>query len=368
MYIYKHNDWPNFTWKNEAIMPVLLSVRHRQGRLIGRMEGLGFSLQNEVMLQTMTLEVIKTSEIEGEILDVDQVRSSIARRMGMDIAGLVPSDRNVDGVVEMMLDATQNFDQPLTQDRLFDWHAALFPTGRNGMQKLTVGAWRSSANEPMQVVSGPMGREKVHFEAPSSERLQKEMDRFLEWFNASADIDPVLKAALAHLWFATIHPFEDGNGRIARTIADMQLSRADGVLQRFYSMSAQIRIERKAYYDILEATQRGSLDITQWLEWFLACFSKALDAAELTLSSVLRKAKAWEILSDKKINERQKLMINKLLDGFEGKLTTAKWAKIVKSSHDTALRDIQNLVEKQVLIKEEAGGRSTSYNLVEAFL
>ena len=368
MFIHERKDWPKFEWDSEAIAKPLLSIRHRQGRLIGRMEGLGISLRSEAMLQTMTLEVLKTSEIEGEILETDQVRSSIARRLGMDVAGLVPSDRHVEGVVEMMLDATQGYQLPLDEERMFGWHAALFPTGRSGLLKIKVGAWRDDAKGPMQVVSGPMGRETVHFQAPDSERLSSEMKAFFDWFNAPSTVDDVLKSALAHLWFVTIHPFEDGNGRIARTVADMQLSRADNTSQRFYSMSAQIRNERKAYYDCLENTQKGDLDITEWLQWFLACLSKALDLAETTLSGVIHKALYWEWLKEKgekSLNTRQTLMINRLLDGFEGKLTTAKWSKIAKCSHDTALRDIQNLVAQGILTKDESGGRSTSYSLFE---
>jgi Fic family protein len=365
MYIHQRDDWPHFTWDKEKLAGSLSGIHHRQGRLVGRMEGLGFPLQSEAMLQTLTLEVTKTSEIEGEILNTDQVRSSIARHLGMDIAGLVPSDRNVDGVVEMMLDATQNFQAALTAKRLFDWHTSLFPQGESGLHKMTIGNWRGETGGPMQVVSGPMGLERVHFEAPESALLPKEMSAFLAWFNAEMNIDPVLKAALAHLWFVTIHPFDDGNGRIARTIADMQLARADGIAQRFYSMSAQIRLERKAYYDILEKTQKGTLDVTEWLEWFLACLDRAMSASETTLGGVLHKARTWEVLATKALNERQRLMINRLLDGFEGKLTSSKWAKIAKCSSDTALRDIQNLIEQNVLVKEESGGRSTSYVLNE---
>jgi Fic family protein len=365
MYIYQNKDWPHFSWDQEKLFSLLSEIKLRQGRLMGRMEGLGFSLQAEAMLQTMTLEIIKSNEIEGETLDPDQVRSSIARRLGMDIAGLVPSDRNVEGVVEMMLDATQKFKETLTEKRLLGWHASLFPTGYSGMYKIVVGKWRTNTSEdPMQVVSGAMGKEKVHFEAPAAKELPKEMKIFLDWFNTS-DIDPLLKSAMAHLWFVTIHPFDEGNGRIARTIADMQLARADGISQRFYSMSAQIRLERKSYYDILERTQKESLDITDWLLWFLLCLEKALKAAEENLSGVFRKARYWEWLRTKKTNERQRLMMNKLLDGFDGKLNTTKWAKIAKCSHDTALRDIVDLIKQGVLEKEAGGSKNTSYNLVE---
>lgn len=365
MYIHQHADWPNFTLDEQKLSPLLGSVRHKQGRLIGKMESLGFHLQSEAVLENLTTEVIKSSEIEGEILHPQQVRSSIARKLGMEIAGLVPSDRNVEGVVEMILDATQSFHQPLTEERLFDWHASMFPTGRSGMYKIVVGGWRNNApNDPMQVVSGPMGKEKVHFEAPAAARLPPEMEQFLQWFNYGPAIDPVIKAALSHLWFVTIHPFDDGNGRISRTIADMQLARADGISQRFYSMSAQIRIERKEYYEILENTQKGSLDVTNWLVWFLQCLNKALDAADAALQNVLTKASYWDWLREKNINERQRLMLNKLLDEFEGKLTSSKWAKIAKCSQDTALRDINDLIDQGILEKELGGGRSSNYRLI----
>ncbi|GAB3641618.1 Fic family protein [Spirosoma arcticum] len=329
------------------------------------MAALGFSLRSEATLQTLTLDVLKSNEIEGEFLNPEQVRSSIARRLGIDTFGLVPVDRNVEGVVDVLFDATQNFTASLTKDRLFNWHGALFPTGRSGMYKITVADWRTFETGPMQVVSGPMGKERVHFQAPDASALDHEMQLFLDWFDRDEPVDPVIKAAIAHLWFVTVHPFDDGNGRIARTIADMQLARADRSAQRFYSMSAQIRIERNAYYDALERTQRGDLDITDWLDWFLSCLDRALSATEETLASVLRKARYWEWLATKTLNERQRLLLNKLLDGFTGKLTTSKWAKIAKCSQDTALRDIQQLVEQGVLVKEEAGGRSTNYGLAE---
>ena len=365
VFIYQLPGWPSFKWNTEKISLLLTGVRHQQGKLLGRMERLGFALQSEATLQTLTLDVLKSSEIEGEILDADQVRSSIARRLGIDIAGIVTADRHVEGVVEMMLDATQHFDQSLTKERLFGWHAALFPTGRSGMHKIVVGAWRDNLpHDPMQVVSGPMGKETIHYEAPAAELLSDEMNKFLQWFNETTNMDPVLKAAIAHLWFVTIHPFDDGNGRIARAIADMQLARADGTAQRFYSMSAQIRKERNAYYSILEKTQRGDLDITEWLEWFLECLSRALNAPEEILSLIFKKASFWKTHEKTIFNPRQVLLLNKLLDKFEGKLTTSKWAKIAKCSHDTALRDINDLIEKKVLIKEEGGGRSSSYILV----
>ncbi|MDQ6482612.1 Fic family protein [Dyadobacter sp. LHD-138] len=365
MYIHQKSHWPQFTWYNSQILELLGSVRHKQGLLLGRMRNLGFSLREEAVLQTLTQDVLKTSEIEGEILNPDQVRSSLARRLGMDIGALAPADRHVDGVVDMLLDATQHFDHPLSEDRLFGWHSALFPTGRSGMYKIAVGKWRDQSAGPMQVVSGAMGREKIHFEAPTSEKVPEEMIRFIGWFNENQGLDPVIKSAIAHLWFVTIHPFDDGNGRIARAIADLQLSRADNSTQRFYSMSAQIQLERKQYYDVLEKTQKGDLDITEWLTWFLSCLERALVATDTTLNSVLSKARFWDLLATKNISERQKLVLNKMLDGFEGKLNTSKWAKITKVSNDTALRDILDLVEQEVLVKEDSGGRSTSYRLVD---
>lgn len=361
-YIHERDDWPDFRWSDERVVQPLAAVRHRQGRLIGRMEALGFPLQEEAVLHALTEDVLKSSEIEGEMLDKEQVRSSIARRLGMDIGGLVPADRHVEGVVEMMLDATQNYAKPLTAERLHDWHAALFPTGRSGMTRIKVGAWRDDASGPMQVVSGPVGRERVHYEAPAADRLDREMARFLDWFEA-ANPDPVLKAGIAHLWFVTIHPFDDGNGRIARAIADLALARAESTARRFYSMSAQIRAERKAYYEMLEAAQRGDPDITAWLLWFIGCLDRAFDGSETILASVMHKARVWEKLAAQPLNERQRVMINRLLDGFEGKLTSSKWAKIAKTSADTALRDINDLVERGIFVKDPAGGRSTSYSI-----
>jgi Fic family protein len=338
-------------------------VRHRQGRLIGRMETLGFPLRAEAILQTLTEDVVKSSEIEGEVLDRDQVRSSIARRLGIDIGGLTPADRNVEGVVEMILDATQNYDQPLTGKRLFDWHSALFPTGRSGMSKIKVGSWRDDKTGPMQVVSGAIGKERVHYEAPEAGRLRQEMKKFLDWFEKDGSTDLVIKTGVAHLWFVTIHPFDDGNGRIARAIADMVLARSERSTQRFYSMSAQIRQERKAYYEILESTQKGDLDITPWLEWFLDCLGRAFERAETTLGAVLGKARFWDRHSATAFNDRQRKIVNQLLNGFEGLLTSSKWAKLAKCSQDTALRDIEDLMRKKVLKKDTAGGRSTSYSL-----
>jgi Fic family protein len=363
-YIHELKSWPQFHWSAERIAEQLASVSRHQGRLIGRMEALGFQLRAEAVLESLTQEVIKSSEIEGEVLDKEQVRSSIARRLGLDIGALAPVDRNVEGVVEMMIDATQSYDQPLTEERLFGWHAALFPTGRSGMTKIIVGGWRTEKSGPMQVVSGPIGRERVHYEAPIAPRLEDEMRAFLKWFNAEAVIDPVLKSAVAHLWFVTIHPFEDGNGRIARAIADMALARSEESSQRFYSMSAQIRIERKTYYDILEATQKGELDITDWLQWFLACLDRAFDGAELTLSSVLGKARFWDTYAHENLNDRQRKVLNRILDGFEGKLTNSKWAALTKTSNDTALRDIEDLTKRGILAKDAAGGRSTSYSVI----
>jgi Fic family protein len=362
-YIHDLKEWPWFQWKQERLVVRLSELRLRQGRLIGHMEALGFQFRAEAVLQTLTEDVLKSSEIEGEVLDREQVRSSIARHLGMDIGGLTAADRNVEGVVEMMLDTTQNYAEPLTAERLFAWHASLFPTARSGMTKITVGAWRTDKSGPMQVVSGPMGKEKVHYEAPAAARLNREMKKFLDWFNKDDGMDLVLKAGVAHLWFATIHPFDDGNGRIARAIADMMLARSDQSPQRFYSMSAQIRQERKAYYEILEATQKGDLEITSWLEWFLDCLNRAFDRAETTLGAVLKKARFWESHAGVSFNERQRKIVNQLLNGFEGKLTSSKWAKLAKCSQDTALRDIEDLVKKGVLVKDAAGGRSTSYSL-----
>lgn len=363
MFIHQRAQWPNFTWDAEAVSAQLASVRYKQGRLTGRMESLGFSLREEAVLQTLTLDVIKTSEIEGEFLDAEQVRSSLARKLGMDIGALAPSDRNVDGVVEMLLDATQQYAEEMSEERLFGWHSALFPSGSSGMYKIRVGRWREDTTGPMQVVSGALGREVVHFEAPHSDKVPVEMQQFFTWFNQQENMDAVLKASIAHIWFVTIHPFDDGNGRIARALTDLQLARSDSNYQRFYSMSAQIQLERKAYYDILERTQRDDLEITDWIIWFLSCLDRALTATDTILNAVISKARYWEFFGSKKISERQKLMLNKLLDGFDGKLNTSKWAKITKVSNDTALRDILDLVDQGILIREEGGGRSTSYKL-----
>jgi len=363
VYVHEGKDWPKLRWDSGKLAGLLADVRHRQGRLLGQMQALGFKLREEAVLRTLTDDVVKSSAIEGETLDPEAVRSSIARRLGMDAGGLKPADRNVDGIVEMMLDATRNYDNPFTTERLFAWHASLFPTGRSGMRKIRVGAWRDDGDGPMQVVSGRVGKERVHFEAPGAGRLNAEMIAFVDWFNAGPEIDPVLKAGVAHLWFVTIHPFDDGNGRIARAIADLCLARSEQSAQRFYSMSAQIRLENKDYYNILEATQKNGTDVTPWLNWFLECLGRAIDGAGTLLGGVLEKARFWESISQSRVNDRQRAVLNRLLDGFEGKLTTTKWAKLTKSSQDTAHRGILDLVEKGILLRSEEGGRSTSYAL-----
>lgn len=363
MYIHERKEWPEFRWDQSALTGRLADVRHAQGHLLGRMETLGFQLREEATLQTLTQDVLKTSEIEGEKLDAGQVRSSLARRMGLDMGALPLIDRNVEGIVEVMLDATRLHREPLTAERLFGWHAALFPTGRTGMRRITTGGWRTEKSGPMQVVSGPLGRERVHYEAPEAARLKQEMSRFLKWCNAAPAVDPVVQSALAHFWFVTIHPFEDGNGRIARAIADLMLARSENTGQRFYSMSAQIQRERKEYYDVLERCQKGTLDITEWIEWFLNCLRRAIAASEVTLEAVLLKAAFWKAHANETLNERQRKIINRLLDGFEGKLTSSKWAKLAKCSQDTALRDITHLVSRNILVKDQAGGRSTGYTL-----
>lgn len=364
IYIHQLAHWPQFTWRLEELLYLLTEVRNLQGRILGRMEYLGFDLRNEASLAMLALDVVKSTEIEGEFFNVDQVRSSIARRLGIEIAASFPSDRKIDGMVEMLLDAVQHCADPLTFDRLFGWHASLFPAGRSGMYKITVGDWRTDSTGPMQVVSGAMGKEKVHFEAPSSDLIEAEMSRFLNWFNTEKELDLVLKAAVAHLWFITIHPFDDGNGRMARALTDMLLSQSDRSVQRFYSMSAQIRIERKRYYELLEKTQKGNLDITEWILWFLTCLKEALMATNATLNQVLAKANFWRENAHISLNERQILLLNKVLDGFDGKLTSSKWAKIAKCSKDTAIRDINDLIGKNILKKEESGGRSTNYELI----
>ncbi|MDR3175895.1 MAG: Fic family protein [Desulfovibrio sp.] len=365
-YIHECPEWPDFHWNMDRLAGRLAAIRHKQGLLLGRMSALGFSIRAEAGLETLALDVVKSSAIEGEALDVAQVRSSLARRLGIDIGGVGPVDRNVEGIVEMMLDATQRYSEPLTAERLFGWHAALFPTGYGPARRITVGAWRTPEAGPMQVVSGYVGREKVHFEAPAAERLDQETARFLDWFNAPLDLDPVLKAGIAHLWFVTIHPFEDGNGRIARAIADCALARADDCPQRFYGMSGRIERERKEYYDILERTQKGGLDVTSWLDWFLGCLGRAIDGADETLAAVFRKAHVWRRADRFQLNGRQRGVINRLLDGFEGKLTSGRYAMLAKCSPDTALRDIRELLKLDILRQSAAGGRSTSYELADA--
>lgn len=364
MYIWEQKDWPNLSWDTAALSPLLTKVSRAQGHLLGRMESLGFEPRAEAHLRTLTQDIVQSSDIEGEKLDTEQVRSSIARRLGVDIGGSIPTDRNVEGVVDMMLDATGNYSAPLTEDRLYGWHAALFPTGRSGMFKINVGYWRDDANGPMQVVSGPVGKQKVHYQAPAANSLQTEVAVFLKWFESKQVIDPLLAAGLAHLWFVTLHPFDDGNGRIARAIADMVLARSEETNQRFYSMSAQIRIERNAYYDILEATQKGSCDVTAWQEWFLNCLLRAIEGAHETLETVLAKARFWVRFAKAPLNERQIKVLNRVMDGFVGKLTTSKWAKLAKCSQDTAYRDILDLIERGALQKDPGGGRSTSYSII----
>lgn len=361
-YIYQYNNWPHFTWNEQEIQIILGKVRHLQGKLLGQMSALGFSLKEEAILSTLTLDVLKSSEIEGEKLNYEQVRSSIARRLGIDYAGMIYSDRDVEGVVEMMLDATQNYNHLLDEERLFGWHAALFPTGRSGMQKIETACYRHGE---MQVVSGAMGKEKIHYQAPSSDQVKDEMDAFLYWFNNATKTDIVLKAAIAHFWFIIIHPFDDGNGRIARALSDLLLARSDDSSQRFYSLSSQILVERKVYYEILQKVQYSKGDITDWLNWFLNCLYRALESTEETMRNVLHKAEFWDKHKETVLNGRQRLMLNKLLDGFDGKLKSSKWAKISKCSADTALRDIKDLIEKGILKQEESGGRSTNYELVD---
>jgi Fic family protein len=364
-YIHEQQGWPGFTWDTKVLAKTLAAVRHKQGKHLGKMEILGFDLRTEASLAALTEEVAKSSAIEGEDLSIKEVRSSIARRLGLDVAGLPKPGREVEGIVEMMFDATRNYDKPLTVERLYGWHAALFPTGRSGMNRITVGAWRTGEAGPMQVVSGPIGSERVHFQAPEAARLEDEMKRFLEWFNGPSDIDPVLKAGVAHFWFVTIHPFDDGNGRIARAIADMVLSQADGTKDRFYSMSSGIESERKEYYLQLGSAQQGSLDITAWLAWFLGCLDRAIENADQTLGSVLHKAKLWRRINPNPVNDRQRKVIHRILDDFKGHLTTSKYARIANCSNDTALRDIRELLERGILVKNPAGGRSTSYRLAD---
>ncbi|MEA3445919.1 MAG: Fic family protein [Bacteroidota bacterium] len=361
-YIYEYDNWPEFTWNDKKIVVTLGKVRHLQGKIFGQMSALGFSIKEETILSTLTLDVLKSSEIEGEILNHEQVRSSIARRLGLEYAGIVHVDRNVEGVVEMMLDATQRYDIILNHERIFGWHAALFPTGWSGMHRIDTGCYRDGE---MQVVSGPMGKEKIHFQATPAKVVKKEMNVFFDWFNEETDIDGVLKAAIAHFWFIIIHPFDDGNGRIARAISDMLLARSEESSQRFYSLSNQILTEKKKYYEILQKVQHSSGDITEWLEWFLNCLYRSLENTEETLKRVLVKSDFWDKHKETVLNSRQRLIINRLFDGFDGKLKSSKWAKIAKCSADTALRDIKDLIEKGILKQEESGGRSTNYELTD---
>jgi len=361
-YLYDLPKWPKFTWNESTLTSMLAAVGRKQGRLLGRMEGLGLAERNEAALRALTQEALMSSEIEGEILRADLVRSSIARRLGMDAAGQAPADRKIEGLAEMVVDATSNYEQPLTKERLFGWHRALFMEGHTPYP-IAIGRWRDDAKGPMQVVSGQLGAEKVHYEAPAAPRLEKEMADFLAWENGRDALDPVIKAAIAHLWFVTLHPFDDGNGRIARAITDRALARSENSGRRFYSMSAQIRIERRAYYDVLELTQKDTLDITDWLTWFLGCLDRAITGSEGQLASILAKERFWKNHMGQALNPRQSLMLNKLLDGFEGKLSSGKWAKIAKCSQDTAHRDITGLIAKGFLIIDEGRGRSTSYSL-----
>ena len=365
MYIHERDYWPRWEWNLDRLATPLARVRHEQGLLIGRMDALGLSLRDEAQLETITADVLKSSEIEGERLDAEQVRSSVARRLGLDVGALAPADRRVDGIVEMTLDATRNYEQPLTVERLCAWQAALFPTGRSGLSDIIVGAWRDDRHGPMQVVSGAIGRERVHYEVPAAGRIDDEMRAFLAWFNAPPAYDGVLKAALAHLWFVTVHPFEDGNGRVARAIADMALARSERSPRRFYSMSTQIRDERRAYYDILERTQQGTMDVTPWMEWFLGCLGRAIARADRLVGSVLRRAELWRRAGAMHLNDRQVLVLNRLLEGFTGHLTTSKYATLAKCSPDTALRDLTGLVDRGLLARGPGGGRSTHYVLVE---
>lgn len=363
MYIHERKEWPNFKWDQIKLSDLLAEVRYLQGRLLGRMEALGFELSQEAMLQTLTEDALKTSEIEGEKLDDKQVRSSIAKKLGIDTKTLQRADRDVEGIVEIMLDATENYNQPLTKERLWKWHTALFPTSKNTIHKITVGNWHTKKSGIMKVVSGAHGREKIHYEAPSYIRLKKEMADFIQWFNKAEETDLVIKSALAHFWFVTIHPFDDGNGRMARAIADMVLARSEKSQKRFYSMSSQIQREREDYYNILEKCQKDSLDITPWIKWYLNCLKRAIYSSEKILQIVFTKSEFWNAHRGKIFNERQRIIINRLLDGFVGKLNSSKWAKITKCSQDTALRDISDLLKRQILEKEESGGRSTSYKI-----
>jgi len=363
LYVWQADSWPNWHYNLSVLAGLLAQVSRSQGVLLGRLADVGLALRDQASLAALTEDVVKTSEIEGEVLNVESVRSSIARRLGVDIGAVAPVDRHIEGVVEMVLDATTRSSESLTSDRLFGWHAALFPTGYSGMSKITVGQWRDDSDGPMQVVSGPAGRRKVHFQAPSANGLPDEMERFLSWANEETGEPLLIKAGLAHLWFVTMHPFDDGNGRIARAVGDLFLARADGSPQRFYSLSAQIQRDRRDYYEVLERTQKGTLDVTGWLSWFLGTLARALDSAQTKLDAVLVKARFWQRWAGTQLNERQVKLINRLLDGFEGKLTSSKWAAIAKCSPDSALRDITQLLEQGMLRKAPGGGRSTSYEL-----
>jgi len=364
MYIYQKSEWPAFTWNNDAVLPVLSIARNKQGRLLGKIGALGFDLRNQANLEILTTEVLKSTEIEGEILNKDQVRSSIAIRLGLEIDYPKYSHRNVDGIVDLMVDATSNFEKLLTEERLFSWHSALFPEGKSGLRRIVAGNWRNDSKGPMQVISGIVGREKVHFQAPEAIRVQHEISLFLDWFNFENNTDYLIKAAIAHLWFVTIHPFEDGNGRISRAVSEMLLARSDEQSHRFYSMSAQLKKERSSYYHILETTQKGNLDLTEWIDWFLKCLLRAIESSDQLLKKIIYKHNFWVAHVNTDLNDRQRRMINLLLDDFEGILNTTKWSKITKCSQDTALRDIQELIRTGILVKSNRGGRSTSYEMI----
>ncbi len=364
-YIYQKKGWPNFKWDINKLVELLGEVKHNQGTLLGKMELVGFDLQNEAFLESFTSEITKSNEIEGVSYDSNSVRSSIAKKLGINLAGLTTPSPNIDKVVELFIDATTNFNKPLTKRRLFKWHRDLFPDNKKSVRKIIVGKWRTDSEGPMQVVSGAMGKEIIHYQAPPAEVIDEEMEIFLNWFNSKSNYDLLIKASIAHLWFVTLHPFEDGNGRIARVITEMLLARSDGTSKRFYSMSSQILKNRKSYYEILEWTQKGSLEITEWIIWFLSTLNNAILSSEKILSSVIKKHKFWNLYGSQIKNERQRKVLNKLLNGFTGNLTTSKWAKITKCSHDSALRDIQDLVNKGILVKSKSGGRSTNYELAE---
>jgi Fic family protein len=363
MYIYEHKDWPNFIWDAKKLLPLISEVRNKQGRLLGKMASLGFELSNEANLEMLSLEIVKSTEIEGEFLEMDQVRSSIARNLGLQISNLVSSERHVDGIVDLMIDATKNYSKKLSASRLFSWHNSLFPNSKSGLYTISAGKWRNDAKGPMRVVSGAIGKENIHYQAPSHQVINKEIKLFLDWFNTNDSTETLVKAAIAHLWFITIHPFEDGNGRISRAITEMLLARSDDQANRYYSMSSQIRKERQSYYDVLERTQQGKLDISKWIEWFLNCLLNAITNSEKILEKVIHKHSFWQNSSSLNLNDRQRKILNMLLDNFEGALNTSKWAKITKCSQDTALRDIQELIEQNILIKSLEGGRSTNYEL-----